>query len=129
MRQVEFAATRYGQGSAKLSAGVRHHEIDALRSGFLSRHDEITFVFTVFVIHYYHEFSFAEVSDRFLNGVESYLFHISGGLLSLQFMYMFDFDMSVFLPLFDKLYFLFAYFFDSGCLAVKMAYGASAYQI
>ena len=74
--QVELFTSLYGDGCAEHASCVFQHEVDLLGRYLLCRDDEVTFVFTVFVIDYYHEFAFTEVVESFLDGAYLEFRHI-----------------------------------------------------
>ena len=59
---------------AEHATRVFEHEIHLFGRDFFCGHDEVAFVFAVFVVHHDYEFAFAEVLDCLLDAVKSDFF-------------------------------------------------------
>ena len=66
LRNIQLAATGFGQGQANQAPAVFGHEIDVFRAHMLGGHDQITFVFPVFIIHQDDHFTLTDIVDDFL---------------------------------------------------------------
>lgn len=64
---MKLAATLFSKRQTDQAAAVHGHEIDDLRGHFLSRADEIAFVFAVFVINDDDNFAVANVTNGVVN--------------------------------------------------------------
>ncbi len=69
MVEAEFAAARYGERGAELASGIGHHEVDMLGGDELGSHDEVAFVFAVFIVDNDYEFALAEVFNGFFYSI------------------------------------------------------------
>ncbi|MCY1527963.1 hypothetical protein D9M68_630490 [compost metagenome] len=49
--QVQLAAAVFGQGQAHQAAAVRHHEVDGIGRDEFGGHDEVAFIFAVFLVN------------------------------------------------------------------------------
>ena len=65
--QIKFFATFEGNRRAKHTTPATQHEVDSLRGHELGGHNEVSLIFTVFVIDDYHEFALTEVLECFLD--------------------------------------------------------------
>ena len=73
--EVELPAPVFGQRGTEYAAAVMQHEIDYFRSYLLGCHDEVAFVFPVFVVHHDDDLTLAEILEDLLYGIKLPLFH------------------------------------------------------
>src|SRR2546427_1006139 len=68
--QLELLHPLWRQGQADQASPVHGHEVDGLWRDFLGRHDEVTFIFAVFVIHQDDHVAISDVSKGVFDRVK-----------------------------------------------------------
>ena len=68
--QIEFIETVSLHGETDQASGLRCHEVDRLWCGELGRTNQVTFIFTLLVVHDDHAGSIANGHECFRNAVE-----------------------------------------------------------
>ena len=74
--QLEGIAALYGDGGTQDAASFAQHEVHVFGRDEFGSHDEVAFVFAVFVVDDNDEAAFFEVLDGLLNGGQFEWFHV-----------------------------------------------------
>ena len=67
---AELAQTVLGGRHTDEAAAVFGHEIDRFGRGMFAGHDQVAFIFAVFIVHYDHHFSAPNISDYRFHGIK-----------------------------------------------------------
>ncbi len=70
--QTKLVTALPGQGQTNQSAAEARHEVDVFRAHLGSGHDQVAFIFTVFIIHHHDHAAVPDVIQQFPHGIQSH---------------------------------------------------------
>src|SRR5207244_5146209 len=82
--QLEFFHPFGRQGQADQASPVHGHEVDGFGGDLLGRHDEVAFIFAVFVIHQAGHAAVSDVRNGAFNGVKFHAGFLENALSTIE---------------------------------------------